>query len=144
MTVIVFRDGVMAADSVVSVGSTKLWPCRKVVKAPDGSLHGASGYTPACDAYLMAAEAGETLPDPQPVGDQDSNFVALVARPNGELRYRDRFGSMICDAFPYAAIGSARAVAHGALHAGATAEQAVAACIAHDTEIGGPIQAVRL
>lgn len=42
------------------------------------------------------------------------------------------------------AIGSGRCIALGALEAGATAEQSVAAAIIRDTGSGGPVRAIRV
>ena len=51
MTIIVYRAGIMAADSAVHAGDRLSGTVRKLVKRSDGSIAGASGPTAVCHAF---------------------------------------------------------------------------------------------
>lgn len=141
MTVIAYRDGVMASDSgVFSQGTIMPWG-RKVCRGPDGVLYGGVGDVALCSEFLRRVAAGEDFLLPQDKGD-GADFSVLIVRgdevswllPGGEVRLFDA---------PYAAIGAAMDVAIGAMWAGASAEDAVRACLLHSQSAGGVVQVVR-
>jgi hypothetical protein len=146
MTVIAYRDGVMAADSRMTVeteaGGIRMARCEKMYCYLDG-----------LDRYVVIGVAGEGFPalrfvewykngplDEPPVElftNGDANFSAIVLTHEGLFEY-DKWciGEKILD--DYYAIGCGAKAALGAMHRGATAEEAVVAACAHDPLCGLP------
>lgn len=151
MTVIVYRDGIMAADSLATAGDRMTGHCKKVFKAntPRGSevfgVAGAATYIPLVRAYLEG-----TGPVPMPndvergVPQADRHGYAVIVASAAGVR-------VICDGCesdapeaPYHVIGCGSMFAQGALAVGASAEDAVKATIAGSPWCGGPIQAEKV
>lgn len=144
MTTIAYRDGMMAADSGCWIGSAHHTWTRKVALAPDGSLWGATGNAAECAALIRWAETGEgEMPSPRQVSEGNSSFHALTVSPLGGVRLLTAHGFEEMPGAPYFAIGAGGEAAFGALYMGATAEQAVAAAIAHASGASAPVQVVR-
>lgn len=129
MTTVVYRDGIMAADSRAYSGDKHpIGNKVKIRRLPDGTLLGASSTLPG---------AGETVLDWYANGQEEetilpAHFTLLVAKTNGDVFYAndDRIfsGPLTGDFF---SIGSGEQYAHGALLMGACAVEAVrAACLA--------------
>lgn len=144
MTVIVYRNGVMASDSVVSCGGVQVSPVRKVVRTEDGRLWGLAGvYSEVCN-FITWLDGGMVGDMPMPSErDGCSTYSVLCSWPDGRLRQLEHGGWEELDMLPYAALGSGAAVALGALWAGADAWRSVEAAIAHQAGIGGGVQAVQ-
>jgi ATP-dependent HslUV protease subunit HslV len=145
MTVIVFRDGVMASDSGAFSGCDVFPWARKVAKGPDGALWGFAGSAAIGSAFLAWVDSGYqgSMPDLGAGGDTDHESEVLVARPDGQLSILTKHGPEIFHEAPYLALGGADTVALGALFAGADAETAVRAAIEHSTRAAGKVQAIR-
>lgn len=65
MTVIVFRDGVMASDSGAFSGD-RVWPwLRKIARGPDGVLFGVTGSAAVAGGFLDWVDGGYqgSMPD---------------------------------------------------------------------------------
>ena len=147
MTTIVFRDGVLAADTRAYSGSpSPIGFKQKIHAGPDGSLYGVStaqpGLSEQISAWLMADP--DQKADTQPhVGEK--GFQALEITPEGEVYY-------YCDSFSpsgplmgnWFAIGSGEDYAIGALLMGATAEEAVEVAMQCDAWTGGDVVRLRL
>lgn len=151
MTIIAFKDGIMAADSAGFVGSVRVKVGRpKIRRGADGSLYGFAGATSVinlCADWLMRADYPHGKPDLATIpGLEDSDFEGLIVRPSGHV---ERIGFVLS---PYVVDGkavvigndTAACVAIGAMHMGASAAQAVEAAIAHTIYVGGPVQVERL
>ena len=139
MTAIVYRDGIMAADSRAYSGDKHpIGSKLKIRRLSDGTLLGCSTTTPGGgEAVLDWYEGGKKKDAIVP-----ESFTLLIAKPNGEVFY-----STDCDFISgpleadYFVIGSGEQYAHGACLMDATAVEAVrAACIA-DTFTDFPIYA---
>ena len=151
MTVIAYRDGIMAADSLATAGDRIAGHCRKVFKVmtPRGpEVFGVAGgalYTPLLRAYL---EGKAPIPMPnevergKPQTDR-SGYAAIVVGAAGIRILEDGCEELAPDA-PYYALGCGAKFAQGALAAGKSAEDAVKIAIECSPWCGGPVQAEKV
>lgn len=126
MTTIAYRAGIMAADSRAYAGyNVQLGSKTKIRRLSDGALIGCSSTQPGFGEAIMDWYAGGALPASAPVRGE-AKFSLLIVKPDGRALYaNDGFHlSGPLDA-PFFAIGSGEGPAHGAMHAGCTAKQAV-------------------
>lgn len=143
MTIIAYRDGVMAADSMTTKNSMRYGVQQKIRRLPDGGLYGAAGSGQDCDAvYEWLCGRGD-----RPKVADDDGFRALIARPGIDLPIE--MGCTLVERqmnVPYAVVGenSTEYMAFGAFAMGATAERAVEICIEHTVWVGGPVQVEKL
>lgn len=145
MTTIVYRDGVMAADTRAYSGeSTPIGFKSKISRLKDGSLLAVSSTGPGVgEAFKGWVEEGS---DPEAIPDgMGVNLVALHVLKNGDVMYYydNIFPSGPIHA-PWYAVGSGDRYAIGALHCGATADAAVMVAAEHDAWTGGQIQIMHL
>ncbi len=144
MTTVAYRDGVMAADSGVWFGDASFPWARKVVKGLDGTLYGCAGDAAQVGAFIEWVEQGcnGERPVAETVEGGASSYLVLVSPPTGSIRVLTAKGVEVYDA-PYFAIGGGNVGAFCAMHAGASAERAIEAAIAHASGAIGPVQSVR-
>lgn len=142
MTTLVYRDGVLASDSGAEINGwrtpsafQKVWQTKWCLLGVTGDYHVAMAHIP--DLLLQ----GQPMPDYVADLGESARIVAIFKDEAVVFEGKGRFNVSLA---PYLAFGSGMPVALGALHAGATAEQAVAAAIAFDTSSCGAIQSVRL
>jgi 20S proteasome alpha/beta subunit len=129
MTTIVYRAGILAADSRAYAGyNLPLGAKRKIRRLPDGTLMGCSSNQPGV-AEAVQDWAEQVLvggkPEPPKLGDNPS-FTLLVVGPDGRARFAS--GKLLLTGpveGEFFAIGSGAEAAYGALHMGASAGQAV-------------------
>lgn len=151
MTTIVYRNGVVAADTrAYSGSSTPIGEKIKieVITYSDGSksVVGVSTPAPGFSEEIRRWFANDKHPDfePQGLGDRRS-FEAIEVTKDGEVFfYNDSFvpsGPLITD---WIAIGSGKDYAVGALSMGASAEEAVQVAITNDAWTGGRVTAIDL
>lgn len=145
MTVIVYRDGVMAADSAVWIGGIIVGNTKKIWRLSDGSLYAASGARPdvmACCRWL--ATGG--MPHEKPAAVDDKEFFgALLVSSNGVIGKIDRrFELYDASCAKWAVEGAHSEFLLGALMQGATAEEAVSLAIQYGDSAGGEVQVERL
>lgn len=144
MSVVVYRDGVMASDSraysghVAPIGAKK-----KIHRLADGSLVGiTSNHVGLPDRLLQWLKAGARDDDLMPA---DPQFSMLHVKPDGQVFYYwDSYmptGPLEAEFF---AIGSGEKYALGAMTAGCDAVNAAHVAIEHDIWCGGPVRALRL
>jgi ATP-dependent HslUV protease subunit HslV len=135
MTTIAYRDGVIAADTLMTCDGSIMAGRVKIARADDGRLIGASGASGFGDAFRKWAltEQGEPpkLPEHSAgfIIDRDGSIRIFDADEGGAFEIRP----------PYFAMGSGQNYAIGAMHAGAGAEAAVRAAIAHDPLTNGDV-----
>lgn len=147
MTTVAYRDGIMAADSMLTIGDTRLaHAAAKLVAASDGSIAGASGDTSLCQAFLQWVESESMsccVPPPAAIG--DFRYTGIVVSPGGTVLLYDGSPHPIrLEPAPYIAIGSGRDAALGAMAMGASAAAAVAIASEIDIYTGGRITTVSL
>lgn len=144
MTVIAYRDGMMAADRQGFCGSTKANTATKIGRRDsDGALIGASGNASLCAALLRWFLDGEQGERPKIDFDKDNNAGALVVRPNGAVEIHDVWGWHPCEG-PYHATGCGSDFALAAMEMGASAERAVEVTIKLEAYTGGGVDVVCL
>lgn len=143
MTIVVYRDGVIASDSAIHLGNTRLGSVRKIARGPDGSLGGAAGDANSLAKFVDWIRDGEREPFGQLGGDLYPD--ALIVRPSGALFYTGHLGTPYrVTGVPWLLVGCGATVALGALHMGATAKEAVKAAIRWDSGCAGDIQILTL
>ena len=139
MTVIVCRDGVMAADSAVWQGSIIAGHTEKIHRLRDGRLFGGAGQRPsllACRQWLN----GEAE---KPADEEVGMFGAILLGP-GALHKIDHCFRIYDAAATWAVEGAHSEFLLGALMAGASAEEAVRLAIIVGDSAGGDVQVERL
>jgi len=140
VTVIAYRDGVMAADTLMVDGNNnRIAQATKIIRNANGDLCGVAGDAGPCYAFLQWFQGlGEAE---RPEFKPGSGVRALIVRvsnshpawivdESGEFVIRDRFY----------AIGCGRPEAMAAMWMGADAVKAVECAIALDTGCGGSIE----
>ena len=142
MTVIAYRDGVMAADSLAQDGVLKVSGLQKVIRGDDGSLYGMAGAAGMCCEIRRWIEGG-LKGDRPPLRDGEHTADVLAVSPEGAVSVWTVYGTEDYPGAAYMAIGSGSAVAMGALFMGASADRAVEAAIEHGLGCGGQVMAVR-
>ena len=88
MTTIAYRDGILAADSLVTLGSTKVHGSYQKIRRIGEYLVGTAGSVADCQAFVVwLKECDSTQPPPK------GEYGALVVGPQGrEVEHRDYFG----------------------------------------------------
>ena len=139
MSTIAYRDGQMAADTgMTGSNGSHLLHTHKIVKRADGALIGAVGDAAYAAAFLKWA-VDEVGPPPDAKrldGSTDRGVIVRAIDAPWEI-YEAR-GMFSCFG-PYFALGSGAPEATGAMHAGASAVDAVRAALAHDEGTFGEI-----
>jgi ATP-dependent protease HslVU (ClpYQ) peptidase subunit len=138
VTTIVYRDGVLAADTRVSF-SDWIKPERlcKIERLPGGRLFAAAGD------HAIWGKLLRWFRDPHGERPEIPDCDALVVLPDGTVEYYCGAGFRLIQG-PFVAIGSGSPVALGALYAGADAEQAVRIAMRVDPYTGGEVDVARL
>jgi len=136
MTTVAYRDGVLAADSRVTVGGMVVTDkATKVHRLRDGSLFGWAGGVEDAERLKRALVKGQDAPP-------NLDVIALRAHPDGSVSCFE--GNIwIKQTDPYHAIGSGAPYAIGAMDAGADAVSAATIGSKRDTSSGGKIKKVR-
>jgi hypothetical protein len=144
MTVVAYRDGVMASDSGAWMGDASHGWAEKLARGMGGALYGVAGRAAQCEEFLAWVRAGERGEHPTPAPtDNGSSFIVLVSQRDGTVEVITAHGRERYRDAPYFAIGAGAPTAFGALHAGATAEGAIAAAIEHGSNAHGSIRSIR-
>ncbi|MDE2100369.1 MAG: hypothetical protein KGL39_24165 [Patescibacteria group bacterium] len=138
MTVIVFRDGVMAADTAGwdYTGHVIKSFRRKIFRLKDGSLFAACGELEH-STVLMEQLNGNDIAN---YIITDDGFCAIVITKDGAiLRFLKSMRSTKIEQ-PFVAIGANEPFVYGALYAGASAQFAVELAIKYTDSAGGDVQ----
>lgn len=156
MTTIAFRDGVLAADSRETSGCedsgqlaatcVKMFRVGPFVVALQGDttpgIAWLNWFTGMYGIFKLKHVPALDQVQPDLVAqflEREADFTAVVLHPDGALFIYDEWGIPQRITAPYYAVGSGAKVAYGAMHNGATAEDAVAAACVHDPYTSGPI-----
>lgn len=143
MTVIAYRAGTMAADTMsVHNDHIKLLNSPKVMKRRGHLLAVAGEMCPANPPLLkwFFGASGEGKRPNYP----GMKFDLLVVTPDGQIQIWDQRGEVDILDVPFFAIGSGKEYAMGAMEMGATAQQAVAVAIKWCPTVSGRVIAKRL
>jgi len=130
MSVVVIRDGIIAADTGGSMGELEI-ESGKLVREGDTAIGFVGAHTDGMRfiEWYFAGQDMKNLPDFHK--EKSAEFSAFVLSPNGWEYWTDRFyRDLDTQRNSFMAIGIGYEVAMGAMHMGATAIQAVeAACV---------------
>lgn len=141
MTTIAYRKGVLAADTGLTSGGGRNGRVFKIARRSDGKLAGACGTAVYMAAFLKWFVAYGDEP-PEAKSDQHSIDKGVVISRDGVVTVYEPGGSFTIDDLEYFAMGSGRPEALGAMFAGADAETAVFAAMAHDEGTYGDVTSV--
>ncbi len=142
MTIIVYKNGIMAADSGAYFGDTLGSYRRKIKRNDAGDLACASGNSDFCHAFGAWFVEGE-LGDPPTTLNQDDKTQneAMIVRASGRVYFMNN-QIIYPTEQDWGVTGSGSTVALGALYAGGDAVKAVKAAIVFDCHCGGDILAM--
>lgn len=142
MTIIAYRKGILAADTLISEPDNHLKSgyAKKIVKTKDGYLAGANGDCEYCVKFLEWAQTDRKTNAPKCCDDSDGAFLIT---PKGKIHYYYGKVFEVLDN-EYVAIGSGAPVALGAMFAGGSAVVAVEAACKWNTLCDGKITILTL
>ena len=148
MTIIAFKDGVMAADTMLSAHNSQN-RAQKLIRLPDGSVAGACGQWNRAYSGLRYLADGGSMDDRTNLRSADGppcieGATLLIAKSDGTLwLLEDEF-----PAFPIrdtiAAVGCGSDAALMAMTLGLTAVEAVAKVTKQDVLCGDPVQSMEV
>jgi hypothetical protein len=142
MTVIVYRDGVMAADTGGFMGELLVSTTeRKIIRTPAGHLVGCAGSLPDIMRFHEWAMDG-FRPGDRPQG--LDNFGALTVSPEGVITKYNAACHPYPNAMEWGIEGCAEEFLMGALVSGKSAAEAVELAIRYCVWAGGKVQTERL
>lgn len=139
MTTIAYRDGVLAADRLITSGTLRCGEMRKIATNEAGWLCGCAGPITASAIVLAWIEAGAEGEPPEA-----KEADAIIVSPDGAVHFWTGYGPLTRAHGDFFAVGSGERIAVGAMAAGASAIDAVRIAIAHDTATGGPVDYLTL
>ena len=141
MTVMAYRDGMLAADRNCSDGHILHGTRTKIFRAAGGEIAAGAGPSENCAAFRQWVEDGRH-PGAKP--ELDEKFCAILVEADGRVTQYDQHLIPFFLEAPYFAEGDGYAVALGAMFMGASAEEAVRAACAHVLGCGGGVDVLRL
>lgn len=142
MTVIAYRDGIMASDSTSWAGNASHPWATKMARAEDGTLYGVCGRASFGNNFLTWVKDGcvGDWPDLGKEPNGESTLIVLFATVDRKISLLTAYGFETFENAPYMAIGAEAAVALGALYAGVAAPHALLAACQHGDRCRGPIR----
>ena len=143
MTVIAYRDGIMAADSLVTsangnVREGTIMKIRRLLRFNDYHLVGAAGDLSACVKFYRWFEG-----DQHSVPGENFEAISVNCRTGKFWGWDDGLEPHEFKA-PFIATGFGGNLALAAMYAGASAEEAVRAAIKVNPSLGGPVRTMEL
>lgn len=139
MTVIVYKNYVMASDSSCWKESTEICKVKKIYRIRKGLVGIAGDFTDIAKFIKWLKEGA--VEEEYPKG----TFEAIVVDPSNRITLWDGWGyAPINHRGNYCAVGSGADIALGALCVGASSKQAVQAAIKHHSQCSGPISLYKL
>ncbi len=148
MTTIAYRAGTLASDSMLSCSDEDngyIVGCvEKIFTLSDGSLLGLSGDADAFDVIAALEGAVDRDPIANDLVNVGAECEGILVRPDGRTFWLDTAeeGYVSLSEFTdeFAAIGSGKLFAYGAMEFGATAAQAVECACRRHCFSRGPVQ----
>lgn len=145
MTVIVYRDGVLAADRQSTISGMRACEVTKIARRnTDGALIGMAGDAGLAAAFFrwfLAGEQGDR-PAMHMSADGQKTAIALVIRPSGVAEEHSCSGWSVIEG-PFFAYGSGMESALAAMHMGADAQRAAEIANLVTTGCGMGVDVVR-
>ena len=147
MTVIAYKDGVVAADSQETHGDGRKQSCKKLYKV-NGTVIATAGDSYTSLIFVDWFERGarmEDCPDLSNVS-WDEDFECLVLESQSEIYTINRFFQKYYIEMPdgFFAIGCGAGYATVAMDCGLSAKEAVKMTCKHDAYCGGRVQSMRV
>lgn len=139
MTTITYRDGVMAADTLVTSGNCRLGAHRKI-GGRNGLLWGGCGDAAWCKRFRDWVATGLRGKLTKPPNERTGGMIVL---PDDKILMVHASGYELRDGLAFWADGSGADYALGAMQMGATADEAVRAAMAWDRATGGDVMVIR-
>ena len=133
MTTVVYRDGVLAADTLVVANGIVVGQKSKLFRVGSHSAIGFAGDIKYMNKFL------ESTPEDEFTGE----FGAIRVVGKKVTTYSGDNNPEEVDA-PFHAIGSGWEIAMGAMAMGATAEEAVRVAMQYDVNTGGEVECITL
>jgi len=140
MTTIAYKNGTLAADSLLTQGTTRVGNFNKIEQLADGSYIGMAGSVEVFEE-VIAWLNDRTLP--KPTFEEDDTFTAIIVNPNKSVRELSNSLRFFKVAGDWAA-GSGSLIALTAMHLGKTARQAVEVAIELDVGTGGKVNSIKV
>lgn len=141
MSIIAYRDGIIAADTLTTAGQTRVGHNPKIARNSHGDLAGAVGGLAFCENFLVWFRNGEKGERPKATSDGDGHTdMGIIFRRDGTIVEIGSDGEFPASRAEFYAIGCADDVALGAMYAGASAADAVRAAIALNVHCGGEVE----
>ena len=141
MTIIAYRDGVLASDSLIVECDTAWAHTKKIIKTSEGYLAGACGDLSFLREFLDWVQLEDRYQYKAPKF-SDANQALIVQSKQIVHFYCGKNPTLL--SVKYIAIGNGCDIALGAFWKGANAHQAVEAAIAHNVNCGGNIDTLEL
>jgi ATP-dependent HslUV protease subunit HslV len=144
VTTIAYRNGIIAADTGMTIGGSQIAQTMKITKNSRGDVCGCCGESWWGEAFRKWFETGAGDPPSSPGTGVNAALVVLKSR---RLRiYESSTGTVAAFDLraPYYAIGSGRCEALGAMFAGATARDAVRAAMHLDDGTFGRVTSLQV
>ena len=137
MTIIAFRDGMLAADTKSSAGHITRGYMKKIGRTKDGHLW---GFVGTADFHEVCSEWVEKREGKAPnIMEQGENSILILITPDHRVREWNGHGWYETDKCDFYAWGSAGSLALGAMAMGADAATACEVAIRFDNYCGGDI-----
>ena len=136
ITIIVYKNDVIAGDTLIACDTMRWSHTKKVAKSPDGYLMGAAGDMIFVRKFIdwgMMEDREEYNP---PV---DKHSAGVLVTPQKEILLYEGTTNPTKILSDYICLGSGSAVALGAIYMGASAVEAVNAAIKYDGACEGPV-----
>lgn len=135
MSIIVYRDGVIASDSGVFQDELFCGITTKIAKSPKGKLGGMCGSVSDLQKFVSWVKS-DCKGEPSITS---SGSEGILIKPNGEVSVYSVDGYILLGESDFYAIGSGQSIAFGALECGADAIRAVEICVIRHIYCAYPI-----
>jgi hypothetical protein len=139
LTTIVYRAGLVVADSQLTSSNGNTSRVRKLIRLEDGSVFAGAGNVQQILKLREWALSGFKGKRPPKTGEAE----AFHMRTDGTVWYYGA-GEPVELIDEYTAIGSGGSYAEGAMAFGATALEAIKCAAKHDSNTSGPFQQMRV
>jgi ATP-dependent protease HslVU (ClpYQ) peptidase subunit len=143
MTTIAYRNGILAADSLITAGNriATSVSATKIIRLSDGRLLGHCGQMRHMKPLVAFLEGrSERYPDME----KDATAIVVHVEGRVELHYGRHPDEALEEEAEFFAIGSGAELALGAMAVGVSAIEAVRAAIRFDTGSGGEVKHLEL
>lgn len=142
MTIIAYKNNLIASDSLISEESTRFGSMVKITRGPDGTIAGACGGASSLALFLRWIHVGRRGAKPN-LGD-DKDFCGITINPEGLVLFYEAGMNPYALTNDFYAIGSGATTAMGAMAAGADAIRAVRIACRFNVLCSEPIYVLRL